>query len=148
MALPGSGALSLNDINVELGNSSSSVASMDTMTAAAIGDSNITNQPDAVSDWYNYSHCIESVPSTPGSRTAADIGSAIIQVTWASVANADSYTHRRSTNGSTWTNETTTTSLSYSTSISPGNWYWQVRANNCAGSSSYGNMSPYPVNIT
>ena len=43
MALPASGQISLDDINVELGNSTGSQASMDTMTAAAVGDSNITN---------------------------------------------------------------------------------------------------------
>lgn len=100
-----------------------------------------------MSGFYGYSHCADPTPSTPASRTASDIGPGIISVGWASTTYADNYTHRRSTNGSSWTSTLTTSSTSYSTSIALGNWYWQVRANGCNGSSSYGNMSPYPVNI-
>ena len=103
--------------------------------------------PIGLTDFYGLNQCGASTPAIPGSRTASEPFSGVIQVSWASVAAADDYTHRRSTNGSTWTNTLTTTSTSYSTSIASGNWYWQVRSNNCAGSSSYGNMSPYPINI-
>lgn len=56
-ALPGSpNELQFNVINIALGNAGGQEASLDTMTAAAVGSSTITNQPDALSDWWNYNH--------------------------------------------------------------------------------------------
>lgn len=149
MALQSNGQISIDDIFVELGYSSGHTdSSLSTATNLAQGSSTITNTPDLFSDWYSYSHCSDPFPNPPGSRTAAKIGPGIIKVAWGTNPDADNYTHRRSTNGSSWTNETTTSSLSYSTSLPTGNWYWQVRSNNCSGNSSWGNMSPYPFNLT
>ena len=58
MTLQGSGQITFIDINTELrvGSPSTAEASMDTMTAAATGDSTITNVPDNTADWYSYTH--------------------------------------------------------------------------------------------
>ena len=56
MVLPASGEISYNDINIELGNASGSAASMLSMTNQALGSPTITNEPDAISDWYGYTH--------------------------------------------------------------------------------------------
>lgn len=143
MALPPSGQITFVQVCTELGISTINMNSR-TMASSAIPAKSI---PDGLNEFWGYAHCGDSTPAIPGSRTATRIQSGVISVSWASVSTADDYTHRRSTNGSTWTNTLTTTSTSYSTSIALGNWYWQVRSNNCAGSSSYGNMSPYPINI-
>jgi len=51
MTLPASGQLSLNDINIELGNTSGAQASLHTMSIAAS-----KSTPDAVSEFYSFSN--------------------------------------------------------------------------------------------
>jgi hypothetical protein len=56
MTLQASGQIKASEINVEVRNGSTDEASFSAMTALAIGDSTITNEPDNVSDWYSYTH--------------------------------------------------------------------------------------------
>lgn len=69
MALPGSGPLSLGDINVELGRSRTSTISLDAAENGSYGaiNQNSTSRPSSsnparVSEWYGYNHSAASCP--------------------------------------------------------------------------------------
>lgn len=143
MALPASGQISLDDINVELGNSTGSQASMDTMTAAAVGDSNITNEPDNTADWYSYAH--ETIPTAPtGAATTYNSKFCTMTTVWNDNSdNEDGFRIERNANSAGFvflinkpagaTNHVEVVNASKSTNT----YQYRVRAYNGAGDSAW-----------
>lgn len=81
MTLPISGEISYDEINVEIGNSTGTEASMDDMTAEVSGSCNVNipPTPDFISDWYNYSH--SAAPTAPAMQNVV-VNAGVISVKW------------------------------------------------------------------
>lgn len=149
MALPASGSISYNEINIELGSVTGSIADMNVMTAAALGSATITDQPDNISDWYAYTHIL---PPNPPTADSDSISGGNITLNWTEGAidathdNEDLYRIQETTNDgsgwSAWTNVSTsgqdTVTKTYATFGLLGDLVRiQIRAENVSGNSAW-----------
>lgn len=95
MALPSSGAISFNDINIELGRASGSTISINSAETGAYTDINPLHpnkpsgaSPSTMSEWHGYQHKPDQVTLVgPADGTIFDTGVTDITFSWNSVPN-------------------------------------------------------------